>query len=395
MKIAILSTVPAVPPTEGNRSRIFAFIKALRGLGHDVHLVYLPSSLTDAPDDAAHVSEFGADHYVRLPSEVMKDLDFRLKRGLFRLKRKLAGYVSRDFGSYCGLDEFYPRALTQHLRRLQEAQRFDAVVCEYIFHSAALEAFPPSVLKILDTHDSFSDRHKLFSRKSYWFSVPPSEQARAFRRADVVIAIQEAESELFRRQVKTAPPQVAVVSHLLDLSHPVSDFSPASAIFVGSGNVANQAAVTFFTQSVLPFVLQKLPEFNLLLAGSICRHVADHPAVVKLGVVEHLRDAYARAPLSVNPMLSGTGINIKLLDAMAAGVATVSTETGARGLSANFRNGVTVVADDDAAAFATAVVELASSEPLRRARGQGAHQDAVAWNEAQLSVLGRILSRDA
>jgi glycosyltransferase involved in cell wall biosynthesis len=393
MKIAILSTVPSVPPTAGNRSRINAFVRGLRKLGSEVYFIYLPSTLTDAPDEAAHVEAFGHGRYISLDQKSIFSPVFRLKRLGWKLKRRLFGLFRSSQGFYFGLDEYFPAPLSAELKRLQAIHGFDAVVCEYLLHSASLEAFPSNVLKILDTHDSFSDRHKLFSRRNYWFSVPPSEQVRGFRRADVVIAIQEEEGRLFRAQIGSETPPVEVVSHLLDASRPVTDFTPADAIFVGSGNTANIAAVSYFTGSVLPLIRRQLPAFQLVLAGSICRELPDEEGVVKLGIVEHLADAYARAPLSVNPMLAGTGINIKLLDALAAGVPTVSTLTGVRGLGEAYRNGVVVVADDDPQAFADAVVALAGSQDARRQKGQAAHRDALAWNTAQMSVLGRILER--
>lgn len=393
MKVAILSTVPATPPTAGNRSRILALSRALRALGHGVHFVYLPSTMTNEPDDDAHLAEFGRENYIRLPSSVLSSPEFVLKRFAWRVRRKLLSPFKVDGAYYLGLDECYPSRLTDMLGALQRVHGFDTVVCEYISQSAALEAFPSNVLKILDTHDSFSDRHKLFAGLTYWFSVPPSEQIRAFRRADVLLAIQDEEGDLFRRQLAGNGPAVKVVSHLLDVSRPVTDFSSSDAIFVGSDNQANLAAVQYFTQSVLPLIRERLPQFNLLLVGSICRRVPDVEGVVKLGMVDDLSAAYSRAPMSVNPMLTGTGINIKLLEALAAGVPAISTQTGARGLGESYSNGVFVVPDGDPSAFADQVVDLASGPRTRREKGRAAYQDALAWNEAQMRVLKRVFGR--
>ncbi|GLQ53651.1 glycosyltransferase family 4 protein [Devosia nitrariae] len=393
MKVAILSTVPATPPTAGNRSRILALSRALRALGHGVHFVYLPSTMTSEPDDDAHLAEFGRENYIRLPSSVLSSPEFLLKRLAWRVRRKLLSPLRVGGAYYLGLDECYPSRLTDMLRALQQVHGFDTVICEYISQSAALEAFPSNVLKVLDTHDSFSDRHKLVPGRTYWFSVPPSEQVRAFHRADVVLAIQEEEGDLFRRQLAGNGPAMEVVSHLLDVSRPVTDFRSSDAIFVGSDNQANLAAVQYFTQSVLPLIRERLPQFNLMLVGSICRRVSDVGGVVKLGMVDDLSAAYSRAPISVNPMLAGTGINIKLLEALAAGVPAISTQTGARGLGKNYSNGVFVIPDGDAQAFADQVVELANCPSARREKGRAAHEDALAWNDAQMHVLKRVFER--
>lgn len=396
MKIAILSTIPMVPPTAGNRSRILAFVRALRKLGHEAHFVHLPSLLTDSPDDEAHVKEMGSSRYIRLPVQQLNSVVFRAKRFMHRVRRKIFRSVGSELAYYHGLDEHYPSNLSDLLRQVHAKHKFDAVVCEYIFHSAALDAFPDHVIKILDTHDSFANRHRSFPEFSdYWFSVTPEDELRAFRRADVVIAIQELERSTFSARLGDDSPRVALVSHSLELEKPVTDFSSPNALFIGSQNEANTTALEYFIGSVLPLILKEIPDFTLLVAGSISRKLEKMPGVEPLGIVENLRDAFVAAPINVNPMLNGTGINIKLLEAMAAGVPTVSTETGSRGLGNTFGNGVLTVSDRDPEAFAMAVIHLARSEELRRTKGALAYQDAVAWNDAQLASLRELLAQSA
>jgi glycosyltransferase involved in cell wall biosynthesis len=134
-----------------------------------------------------------------------------------------------------------------------------------------------------------------------------------------------------------------------------------------------------------------LPDFRLVLAGSVCEAVEDHPAIEKLGRVERVIDAFERAPLLINPMVVGTGINIKILDALAAGVATVSTETGARGLPADFRGGMLLAPDRDYAAFAAHVVALMEDASRREMLGRRAREDAIRWNQRQNDALARVL----
>ncbi len=79
------------------------------------------------------------------------------------------------------------------------------------------------------------------------------------------------------------------------------------------------------------------------MAGRICEWLPDTPHVTKLGFVGDLKNVFEAAPLAINPVLLGSGINIKLLEAMAAALPTVSTVTGARGLPEAFSGGVVVV----------------------------------------------------
>jgi len=302
-------------------------------------------------------------------------------------------------GYYSGLDQYRDAEWARQLHAV--GQEVDAVIVEYVFHSWAFECFPRTALRVLDTHDAFADRHHAYLQRgvsNYWLSLRPGDENKGFRRADVVIAIQQEEAAHFCSQLRSQPgardPEVVVVSHFLaSRDAPVAQDVDGAALFLASDNPANRDALSSFVDHVLPRVARQLPEFQLKLAGSICDAVADRPNVVKLGWVRDLDAAFKQAPLSVNPLLVGTGINIKLLDAMAAGVPTVSTTTGARGLPPGYRRGVITVPDEDHAAFADAVVRFATDAQLRRRIGGAAFEDARAWNEEQLARLGNCFAR--
>ncbi len=52
-----------------------------------------------------------------------------------------------------------------------------------------------------------------------------------------------------------------------------------------------------------------------------------------LGFVDDIREALARYSIFVCPILNGSGVRVKLLEAFAAGIPTVSTYIGAEGLA--------------------------------------------------------------
>lgn len=394
MRIVLTSSFPAFPTTAGNRSRIRQLALAIQELGHELTFVYLESKW-EAADDAAHEAAFGKGRYIRIArkhwlARWARDVAIGGAKRLLRLAGVQSAY-------YSPLDRFRDRSFLRELSRLD--LRPDVVVVEYVLDSWAFDAFPGTARRVLDTHDAFADRHRGYVARgiaNYWVSLRPESENRGFRRADVILAIQEEEAQRFRRQLaddgKPGNPEVAVVGHLLAFGGAEVDCgTDNAAVFLASGNPANTHAIHAFLERVLPRVLRELPTFELKLAGSICDAVRYAPHVRKLGWVNDVRAVFAQAPLSINPMLAGTGINIKLLDAMACGVPTVSTATGARGLPESLRRGVLVVPDDDADAFAAAVVRLARDAGLRRVTGRAAREDARRWNAGQLAELNRLL----
>lgn len=403
MKVALVSAIPAIPASEGNRSRILQLTRAVRNLGHELHFIYVDTTIAADFDSSAHEAEFGCGrlHLIsrqtsRFETRLVRDLSFEAEVIAFRAVRKVHRLLGRDSGFYNHLDEFYYPEIGRQVRDIQHRLGIDAVIVEYAFHSRAFLGLPDDVLRILDTHDSFADRHKAFvntaNKYGYWFSVPPAVERRALRRADVVVAIQEEEEQAFRRRLGAEPPVVATVSHILDLGGRVEDFTSSDFLFLGSGNDANIISLKAFIQNIMPLVRVARPDIRLVLAGGICSKIDDGEGILKLGRVDNLREAFTRAPLSINPITLGTGINIKLLDALAAGVPTISTRTGARGLSDRYRRGVVIVGDNDHQAFADAILQLASSRDQRQELGNRAFEDAIEWNRRQMTVLDDILT---
>lgn len=400
MKVAFVSSIPAFPTNGGNRSRILQIANAIKALGHELVFIYLPIRNYDV-DDAAHQAAFGKENYIKISNGgLVRTISQYFRANLLSKMKNFIQLLGVRAFYYTPLDLSYNPYWTHQLAEL--GKDADAVMVEYVFNSCAFEAFPTTTLRILDAHDAFTDRHKLYIAQGlklgYWLSLRQQDENKGFRRADKVIAIQEEEATRFKQQLGAEDhlnnPEVTAVSHIIKLDGSIDDYSSANcAVFLGSDNPSNKKSMMYFIDEILPLIVREIPSFNMKLIGTICNSTPDLPSITKLGRVDDLKAAFSLAPLSLNPMRVGTGINIKLLDAMALGVATISTDTGARGLPATYRHGVITVADDDPVTFAAEVVRMTQDEALRRQIGQVAFQDAERWNDEQIARLNHCLSK--
>ena len=78
--------------------------------------------------------------------------------------------------------------------------------------------------------------------------------------------------------------------------------------------------------------------------------------IVLHGEVEDAGDYMADQSIMIVPLLSGSGMRIKIIEAMAANMAVVSTPVGAEGIPV--RNGTDIALAEDPVAFADAVIHL-------------------------------------
>src|SRR6185295_13562643 len=82
--------------------------------------------------------------------------------------------------------------------------------------------------------------------------------------------------------------------------------------------------------------------------------------IEKIAFAESLTPFYQQSRIAICPMLSGTGLKIKVVEAMAHGVPVVCTEKGMDGLPGKISNGCTVAADGKE--FSQAIERLLNDE---------------------------------
>ena len=135
---------------------------------------------------------------------------------------------------------------------------------------------------------------------------------------------------------------------------------PNTMLFLGSfRHLPNQAALNWFARYVMPGVLKRCPEARLIIVGAEPppRHsLPDLPGLELRGFVDDVREPLSRYAVFVCPILSGSGMRVKLLEAFSAGIPVVSTRLGAEGLTDT--DGDICSLADEPSEFAAKIVEL-------------------------------------
>jgi len=163
---------------------------------------------------------------------------------------------------------------------------------------------------------------------------------------------------------------------------------PFTMLFVGSfRHEPNRAALDWFVHDVLPLIVAREPLARLAVAGSDpppTHAYADYAAHLEmLGEVADIREPLARYAVFVCPVLSGSGVRVKLLEAFAAGIPVVSTAVGAEGLATE--DGRFCALADSPAAFAARVTDL-FADPATAAMAARARAEVEAnWSMAVLT----------
>jgi glycosyltransferase involved in cell wall biosynthesis len=206
-------------------------------------------------------------------------------------------------------------------------------------------------------------------------------EARASARADLTVAVSEADAELLAGLAPAA--QVRPVPTGVDTDY----FAPngraevdGRLVFVGSMDwYPNEDATLHLIDSILPLVRRELPDAALTVVGRNpsprLRAAAEAAGATVTGMVPDVRPHVGEGAVVVVPLRVGGGTRLKIFEALAMGKAVVSTAIGAEGLP--LVSGEHFLEADEPAAFAAAVVALLRDEARRHALGAAGRELVV------------------
>ncbi len=130
-------------------------------------------------------------------------------------------------------------------------------------------------------------------------------------------------------------------------------------------------AMRALAEDVWPRVRRIAPDAQLVVAGRATDKLGLPAALEVLGEVPSAREFFRGISVLVFPLRRGSGMKVKVLEAMASGVPVVTTPAGAEGIAPS--DGVVVHTEPDAIAAATA--DLLVDEEARKQRGAAARAD--------------------
>ena len=182
----------------------------------------------------------------------------------------------------------------------------------------------------------------------------------------------------------------------LDITDKVYEPRKNTILFIASFKYrrVNVEAALWFYREVFTLVRKEVPEARFIIAGYgppeelTCLAQSDLQVSVT-GFVDDLDRCYKEAAVFVAPILTGGGIIVKILDALAAGTPVVSTTFGNEGIGAV--PGHDLLVADTPKAFAAAVVRFLMEQEFARQIGENG-QEFVRKNYSLESVMKIIES---
>lgn len=195
-------------------------------------------------------------------------------------------------------------------------------------------------------------------------------ERQALQRADLTLAVSDEDRETLKDLLGTNKGTIDTLPIGVDTEY----FSPASRKqdsknLVSIGTMywpPNIDAMRWFCSEILPKIKAGEPHTTLTIVGARPTDevlaLAENPAVTVTGSVPDVRPYGEDCGAFIVPLRSGSGMRVKILNALAMGLPTVSTTVGAEGI--DVRDGEHILLADTAEEFAAATLRLLSEPEL-------------------------------
>jgi polysaccharide biosynthesis protein PslH len=360
LKVLQICNKAPYPANDGSSIAIYNMTRGLLDCGVQVKLLTINTKKhfkedNRVPDDFRKVTGY---------TSVYKDTSPTFAGGLLNLFSTASYFVSR----------FRFRAYTAKLTEILQRETFDIIQIEGLFMCAYIPVLRKLsnariVLRAHNVEHLIWERHIVHEtrRLMRWYYRLQNRRLRAFEhkaleQVDALVPITASDGPVFTRMGFTKPMQPCItgVAAADFREGSESEEKPFTVFYIGSMDwLPNREAVTWFIHNCWEKVREKVPQASLVIGGRGMPLQLFHLNKPHIQIVEHVEDAsefFHAHEVMIVPLLSGSGLRIKIIEGMAYGRAIVSTTIGAEGI--NYRNGENIIIADSADSFAAAVAEL-------------------------------------
>lgn len=338
MKILQLCHKPPLPSIDGGCIAIHNITEGLLNSGQDVKVITIETPKHPVKTEAFPLDYLRATHF----ESVFVDTTPKIKDALKSFCQGRSYQISR----------FFSKSMTSKLKQILENETFDIVHIESIYMAHYIDTIrkysnAKIVLRLHNIEhqiwEQLADNESWPIQKMLYKSIArriEKFEEKVLLNVDGYMTISDPDYQYFHQIF----PNVygIVIPFGIDLDHYPSeeDHIPSenpSLFHIGSMNWSpNIEGIEWFLDDIWPEILKVHPILSFTIAGHAIPDKLflrkDHNVHI-VGEVPDVCDFMADHDIMIVPLLSGSGIRIKIVEAMALGKVVITTSVGAEGLA--------------------------------------------------------------
>ncbi len=346
MNILMLCNKSPYPPSEGGPMAMNSIVNGLLEAGHKIKILAVNS-------EKYHIKDKNIPQEYKDKTGIeLVDIDLRIKP-IEALKNLFSN------NSY-HVERFISESFRSKLIEILHKDRYDIVQLEMIYMAPYIETIRANsdALIVLRAHnvehliwDRIAKKTNFLPKKWYLNHLVRTlrdYELNAINKVDGIAAITYRDAAFFRGE--TAVPVVDIPFGVNPEEFiPNYEVNKTPTLYhIGSMNwMPNEEGIKWFLKNVWGKLHERKPEIQLNLAG---RHMPKWLMNLKkkninvFGEVPSAQEFIRNNDISIVPLLSGSGIRIKIIEAMAMGKTVITTMVGAEGIQYSEYNNI-IIAD--------------------------------------------------
>lgn len=386
------------PPNDGGTIAMFNMVSAYHQAGHEVTVFAMNTPkhyahVRNLPDAVREMASFHAVDINTSPNAVDALGNMIFSRKSYHVQR------------------FDSKAFRNSLEQLLEREKFDIVQLETLFMTPYIGSIRKSLPKAIIALRAHNIEHEIWDRKAQNEQAPwkkiffeiTAERLKDYELSvigtntlDAIVSVTERDGKEFKRLGAKVPVETCHIGLDLDKMKAALDpkikMEEPSLFFIGALDwLPNQEGLDWFLKMVWPRIRKLYPKVKLYIAGRRMPNRflnMNKPNVVIMGEVKDAYRFMQSKSIMVVPLLSGSGMRVKIVEGMAMGKAIVATQIAAEGLA--IKNGDQAFITDDPKEFVNYVSILIEKPELVHALGVHA-QNLVEKSYNNLDLIKRLL----
>ncbi|MBO7277898.1 MAG: glycosyltransferase [Bacteroidales bacterium] len=358
MKVAVVLTRIPFPLMKGDKLRAYYQIKEL-SKEHEIHLFCL--NYKDEEEKAKQ------ELYKYCKTIHIEKLN--LFTSLWRVALSLFSNIPFQTAYY--------NSLRAKKRLCEFVDKNEIDICYFQFVRLAPFAKRIKQRKVLDFQDTLSvnmkrraDKSNLLSRLifSYEAKKLAKYEAKMFDCFDALTIITDADRELLKTDRRN---EVKIIANGVSenyFEYPKRENKPFDLLFSGAMSYApNIDAAEYLIKEIMPIVWQQKPDVKIAIAGGgapLSLQKLANERVVMPGWVDDMKEYYSQSNIFIAPMQIGTGLQNKLLEAMAMNMPCITSPLANQALKAKDKTEILIA--NNAKEYADCVLRLLDNPTLAK-----------------------------
>lgn len=375
MNILYVTNKPIFPLIDGGCVAMYQFLKSLLQAGYNVKNISIstykhPFKLSEYPENLSSII-YPESVFIDTRIKPLEALNYFFKKGSYNVER------------------FNSKQLTNSIQKYLQENEVQLVILESIFLGNYIDVVRNNSKAkiILRSHNvEFQIWEKLALNQTSWLKKKYIQklakdlkryELNTITKFDGIACISRIDKEVFK-SILPNNNYVTLPVSLSDIDK-ISDYSNPNFFHIGSMNwKPNLEAVEILITTIFPKIREKLPNAKLIIAGSNMpkQFISnENEGIEVVGFVKSISDFMTENGIMISPIKSGSGVRIKLLEAMNLGVPILTTTQGAEGIDTFLDNEYlksTCWIEDESELFIQKAIELALNQEIREEIGRNA-----------------------